>query len=223
MRSGAASYDPAMIRIERPCHSLNATEQLAADLAAVLRAGDIVRLDGEMGAGKTTLVRAIGGAMGVDTDAISSPTYTLMNLYETRKGLSTIAHLDCYRLGSDEDLAALGWDRVSDGSAIVLIEWGERIASALPEGGPRIAITPIGEHARSFEMTLPDAWEDRAGFPGLETRPQTTCPITGKAVAGDNPAWPFFDDRARMADLHGWITGTYTISRPIEQRDLEEE
>ncbi|MFK7885040.1 MAG: tRNA (adenosine(37)-N6)-threonylcarbamoyltransferase complex ATPase subunit type 1 TsaE [Phycisphaerales bacterium] len=212
-----------MIRIERPCHSLAATEQLATDLAAVLRAGDIVRLDGDMGAGKTTLVRAISSAMGVNTDSVSSPTYTLMNLYQTRSDLPTIAHLDCYRLGNDDELANLGWDRVSDGSAIVLIEWGERIENALPQDGPRIAITPIGESARSFELTLPDAWEARAGFPGLETRPDTVCPTTGKPVRGDNPAWPFFDDRARLADLHGWITGSYTISRPIEQRDLEEE
>lgn len=212
-----------MIRIERPCHSLEATQQLAADLAMVLRAGDIVRLDGEMGAGKTTLVRSIAGAMGVDTDSVTSPTYTLMNLYETRKDLPTIAHLDCYRMGSGDELDALGWDRVTDGSAIALIEWAERIDEALPKHGPRIAITPIGEHARSFELTLPQAWESRAGFPGLETRPDTTCPITNKPVRGDNPAWPFFDDRARLADLHGWISGTYTISRPIEQRDLDEE
>ncbi len=212
-----------MIRIERPCHSLQATEQLATDLAAVLRAGDIVRLDGDMGAGKTTLIRAIAGAMGVDTDSVTSPTYTLMNLYRTREDLPAIAHLDCYRMGSGDELDALGWDRVADGSAVVLIEWGERISDALPRHGPRIEIEAIGEHARSVRMTLPASWADRAGFPGLGTRPDTTCPTTGKPVRGDNPAWPFTDERARLADLHGWISGAYTISRPIEQRDLDEE
>lgn len=210
-----------MIRIQRPCHSLDATAQLAADLAAVLRPGDIVRLDGDMGAGKTTLVRSIAAAMGVDESAVSSPTYVIMNIYDAR--VAPIAHLDCYRLGSDEDLAALGWDRVTDGSSIILIEWAERIEDALPEHTARIAITPTGEHARLFELTVPESWESRAGFPGLESRPDTICPITGKPVPGDAPTWPFFDERARMADLHGWISGTYTISRPIEQRDLEEE
>lgn len=210
-----------MIRIQRPCHSLDATAQLAADLAAVLRPGDIVRLDGDMGAGKTTLVRSIAAAMGVDESAVSSPTYVIMNIYDAR--VTPIAHLDCYRLGSDEDLAALGWDRVTDGSAIILIEWAERIEDALPDHTARIAITPTGEHARLFELTVPASWESRAGFPGLESRPDTTCPITGKPVPGDSPTWPFFDERARMADLHGWISGSYTISRPIEQRDLEEE
>lgn len=212
-----------MIRIERPCHSLQATSQLASDLAPVLRAGDIVRLDGDMGAGKTTFVRDIAAALGVDPGAVSSPTYVIMNIYGTRDGLPPIAHLDCYRLGSDEELAALGWDRVADGSSIVLIEWAERIEDALPDSTARISITPIGEQARSFELHLPDAWEERAGFPGLESRPDTTCPITGKPVRGDSPTWPFFDEHARMADLHGWISGSYTISRPIEQRDLEEE
>lgn len=212
-----------MIRIERPCHSLESTEQLAADLAVVLRAGDTVRLDGEMGAGKTTFVRAVAQAMGVDPDAVSSPTYVVMNVYPTRRGLPPIAHLDCYRLGSDDELPALGWDRVSDGSSVVLIEWAERIEDALPDHTARIAITPIGENARSFELTLPRSWETRAGFPGLESRPDTTCPVTGKPVRGDSPTWPFADEHARMADLHGWISGAYTISRPIEQRDLDEE
>ncbi|MEM9372467.1 MAG: tRNA (adenosine(37)-N6)-threonylcarbamoyltransferase complex ATPase subunit type 1 TsaE [Planctomycetota bacterium] len=212
-----------MIRIERPCHSLDATARMAADLAAVLRAGDIVRLDGDMGAGKTTLVRSIAEAFGVESHRVTSPTYALMNVYEPRAGLPPIAHLDCYRMGSGDELDALGWDRVADGSAVVLIEWAERMAETLPANTPQITATAIGEHARSFVLSLPATWEDRAGFPGLETRPDTTCPITGSPVSGDSPTWPFADERARMADLHGWISGNYTISRPIEQRDLEEE
>lgn len=212
-----------MIRIERPCHSLDATALLAADLAAVLRPGDVVRLDGDMGAGKTTLVRSIAAARGVDPDAVSSPTYVLMNIYDTGADRPPIAHLDCYRLSSEDELDALGWDRVTDGTSIILIEWAERIEAALPEQTARIAIEPIGEHARLFTLELPDAWESRAGFPGLETRPDTTCPITGKPVPGDSPTWPFADARARLADLHGWVTEKYTISRPINERDLDEE
>jgi tRNA threonylcarbamoyladenosine biosynthesis protein TsaE len=217
-----------MIRIERLCHSLDATARLAGDIAAVLRAGDIVRLEGEMGAGKTTLVRSIAAALGVDPDAVSSPTYVLMNVYEPSeeskgagRGLA-IAHLDCYRLRSADDLEALGWDRVADGSSVVLIEWAERVAEGLPEGTARVAIEPAGESARRFVMELPEAWEHRAGFPGLETPPDTVCPITGRPVPGDSPTWPFFDERARLADLYGWVTGRYTISRPVEERDLEE-
>jgi tRNA threonylcarbamoyladenosine biosynthesis protein TsaE len=212
-----------MIRIERPCHSLDATTRLAADIAAVLRAGDIVRLEGDMGAGKTTLTRAIASSMGVNPDAVSSPTYVLMNIYETPEGRPPIAHLDCYRLTSEADLDALGWDQITDGSSIILIEWPERIADALPADAARVAIQAIGEESRHVTLELPDAWEHRAGFPGLETPPDTTCPITGKPVRGDNPTWPFFNERARMADLHGWITERYTISRPIDQRDLDQE
>lgn len=211
-----------MIRIERACHSLDATARLAADLSVVLRAGDVVRLDGDMGAGKTTLVRSIAGAMGVNPDAVSSPTYVLMNIYDAGEGRPPIAHLDCYRLSSEEDLDALGWDRVADGRSIILVEWAERIERALPPSTARVAITPTGEHSRLFTLELPEAWEQRAGFPGLETPPDTTCPITGRPVRGDSPTWPFFDERARMVDLHGWISEKYMISRPADQRDLEE-
>ncbi len=208
--------------IARPCHSLESTARLAADIAAVLRAGDIVRLEGDMGAGKTTLVRAIAQARGVHPDAVSSPTYVLMNIYGPQHG-APIAHLDCYRLSGEDDLDALGWDQITDGKTIILIEWAERIEKALPESAARIRIEPINEHSRLFTIEVPESWEDRAGFPGLEMPPDTVCPITGKPVPGDSPTWPFADERARMADLHGWMSEQYTISRPMEERDLDEE
>lgn len=211
-----------MIRIERHCASLDATDRLGADIAAVLRPDDVVRLDAPMGAGKTTLVRSIAKARGVHPDAVSSPTYVLMNIYAPDEG-PPIAHIDCYRLTSGDELEAMGWDQITDGKTIILIEWPERVEDALPDDAARIAIEPVGEQARRFTLELPVAWEDRAGFPGLETPPDTTCPITGKPVAGDSPTWPFFDERARLADLHGWVTGRYTISRPVNERDLDEE
>ncbi len=210
--------------LSRPCHSLESTARLAADIAAVLRPGDIVRLEGDMGAGKTTLVRAIAQARGMHPDAVSSPTYVLMNIYSPIEG-APIAHLDCYRLTSEDDLDLLGWDQITDGKTIILIEWPERIEKALPAppSTARVRIEPINEHARLFTLEVPDAWESRAGFPGLEMPPDTTCPITGKPVPGDSPTWPFANERARLADLHGWITEKYTISRPINERDLDEE
>lgn len=211
-----------MPRFQRACHGLDATDRLGADLAAVLRAGDVVRLDGEMGAGKTTLVRAIASHLGVHPDGVSSPTFVIMNVYDAGKGRPAVAHLDCSRLGSGDDLDAVGFDRVIDGSSIVLLEWGGRVADALPTDTARVSIEPIGEHARLFTIETPDSWAERAGMPGLEMPPDTTCPVTGRQVRGDAPTWPFADERARLADLHGWMTGGYTISRPIEERDLEE-
>lgn len=211
-----------MIRLERHCRSLDSTARLAADIAAVLRAGDIVRLDGDMGAGKTTLVRAIAQARGVHPDAVSSPTYVVMNIYGPEHG-PPIAHLDCYRLTSGDELDNLGWDQIADGRSIILMEWAERVEEALPPEAARVTITPTGEQSRLFTLEVPADWEQRAGFPGLETPPDTTCPITGRPVRGDSPTWPFADERARMVDLHGWISGKYTISRPIEDRDLDEE
>lgn len=219
---GIRALSLGMIALTRHCRTLDATARLASDVAAVLRPGDLVRLEGEMGAGKTTLVRLIAKARGVDPDAVSSPTYVLMNVYTPRDG-APIAHLDCYRLSGEEDLDALGWDQITDGGTIVLVEWAERIAGALSADAARIAIEPTGDTARTFRLEVPRSWAGRAGFPGLETPPDTVCPITGRPVPGDSPTWPFADEKARLADLYGWMTEKYTISRPIEQRDLEEE
>ncbi len=211
-----------MTRIQRASNSLTQTDTIAWDFSAIVRPGDIIRLDGEMGAGKTTFTRALAKALRHDLAQVSSPTYVIMNLYET-KGSPTIAHLDCYRLGDDSELDALGWDRVTDGSAIVLIEWAEKIEDALPDGAARISITATGEEDRLFEFDVPDQWMDRAGSAALNARPETTCPVTGDRVAGDCPTWPFANERARLVDLNKWFNESHTVSRPLQQGDLEDE
>ncbi len=211
-----------MHRIERPSNSLGQTDTIAWDFSAIVRPGDIIRLDGEMGAGKTTFTRALAKAFKHDLAQVSSPTYVMMNQYET-KGSPSMAHLDCYRLGDASELDALGWDTVTDGSAIVLIEWAERIEEALPVDVARITITPTGENDRLFVFEVPDVWMDRAGAAALEPRPETICPVTGERVSGDCPTWPFANERARMVDLGKWFDESHTVSRPIQQGDLEDE
>jgi tRNA threonylcarbamoyladenosine biosynthesis protein TsaE len=211
-----------MHRTERPSHSLEQTDTIAWDFSAIVRPGDIIRLDGEMGAGKTTFTRALAKALKHDLAQVSSPTYVIMNLYET-EGSTPIAHLDCYRMGDESELDALGWDTVTDGSAIVLIEWAERIEDALPADTARISITPTGENDREFVFEVPEKWMDRAGAAALAPRPDTTCPVTGDRVSGDCPTWPFANERARLLDLNKWFDESHTVSRPIQQGDLEDE
>ena len=210
-----------MATIERQTDSVAATARLAGDLAAVLRPGDVVRLDGPMGAGKTTLVRLLAEARGIDPALVSSPTYVIVNEYPGGYGPDLI-HVDCYRLGDEDELDALGWDRLLGEGHVVLIEWGERIERALPGDAARITIEPTGQTERTFLLDLPDAWSERAGYAGLEARADTVCPVTGRRVAGDSPTWPFASERARMADLYRWMSEQHVISRPLEQRDLEE-
>ena len=211
------------IELTRNAPSLEHTRVIADDLAAVLRRGDVVRLEGEMGAGKTTFVRLLAQNYGIAADAVSSPTFVIMNIYGEDDGEHpTIAHLDCYRLGDESELDALGWDRIIDGDAIVLIEWPERIDDAIPEEALVIRIDHVDETSRRFRFSIPDRWADRAGFDAIRPRPDTTCPVTGKAVSGESLTWPFASEQARLADLNAWFNEEHVISRPIEQADLEQ-
>jgi len=108
-----------------------ATEALGAMLAERLRPGDVVGLHGELGSGKTTLARAILRAAAGDPDLIvPSPTFTLVEVYETPRG--TYWHFDLYRLETAEQVYELGWEEALDGG-IVLIEWPERLGALLPK------------------------------------------------------------------------------------------
>ncbi len=98
--------------------------------AATLRPPVVVGLSGELGAGKTTLVRAIAGALGV-TQPVTSPTFALVHRYDG-PGV-TVYHVDAYRLRQDDEARDLGFeDMLADPGAVVLIEWPERLAAAAP-------------------------------------------------------------------------------------------
>lgn len=108
-----------------------ATEQLGATLAARLKPGDVVALKGDLGAGKTTLARAIIRAAAGDPDLIvPSPTFTLVETYATPVG--TYWHFDLYRLETPEQVFELGWEEAL-AEGIVLLEWPERLGALLPE------------------------------------------------------------------------------------------
>ena len=207
-----------MDELTRDTDTIEQTRALAGELARLLRAGDTLLLDGPLGAGKTTFVRALAGALGVDPQLVSSPTYVIVNEYPSTLGPSLV-HVDAYRLGGPDDLDALGWDELTSGDAIVLNEWGERISDACP-GAARLTIEPTGETSRRFTLCAPEDWASRAGAD--PAREATTCPTTGARVAPDCPSWPFASEQARMADLYKWFSGQHAISRPIEQADLEQ-
>jgi len=120
-----------------------ATESLAAKLVAILpddKSGFLLLLQGELGAGKSTLARAMLQEMGV-AGAIPSPTYTLVEPYELPKG--TIYHIDLYRLSGMEELDYLGWDDLRDG--LILLEWPERVPQLLDEADLLLKLDYDGE------------------------------------------------------------------------------
>ncbi|MBT5435445.1 MAG: tRNA (adenosine(37)-N6)-threonylcarbamoyltransferase complex ATPase subunit type 1 TsaE [Rhodospirillaceae bacterium] len=111
------------------CRDIAQTNAFAAELAKVLRVGDVVLLDGPIGAGKTHFVRALASAMG-SNDNVTSPTYTIMHVYETDRG--QLLHLDAYRLSGVAEYRDLGIDDLAP-EAITVVEWGGTVAAAHPE------------------------------------------------------------------------------------------
>ncbi len=106
-------------------------DRLAVLLGSLCRAGDIVCLEGELGAGKTTLTQALARGAGIDDqEYVSSPTFAYMNEY---KGIIPLYHMDFYRLESSDDVLELGLDEYFYRSGITVIEWPERATEAIPE------------------------------------------------------------------------------------------
>lgn len=109
--------------------SLAATRAIAAALAELARPGDVIVLAGEMGAGKTAFAQGFGRALGV-TDAITSPTFTLVHSYPIPGGKHTLHHADLYRLDSTGDVADLALHELAEFGGIVLVEWGDVVSAA---------------------------------------------------------------------------------------------
>ena len=124
-----------------------ATERLGAVLATRLRPLDDVALVGGLGAGKTTLARAIlRAASGEPALVVPSPTFTLAEIYDTPKG--TFWHFDLYRLEAPEQVFELGWEEArADG--VALIEWAERLGSLLPQERLTVTLSIEGEGRRA--------------------------------------------------------------------------
>ncbi|NRA38335.1 MAG: tRNA (adenosine(37)-N6)-threonylcarbamoyltransferase complex ATPase subunit type 1 TsaE [Planctomycetes bacterium] len=112
---------------------INASNAFARKLSAYFRADDIIGLNGELGAGKTTFVRALVDALNGDVTTVSSPTYTLLNCYHAS---IPVIHIDAYRLHSEADLEGLGFSELCEG-AIACIEWADRIGAGIIGDGKR--------------------------------------------------------------------------------------
>jgi tRNA threonylcarbamoyl adenosine modification protein YjeE len=132
---------------------LDATARLGGRIAAGLKLGDAVALWGDLGAGKTTLARAILRALGV-TEAVPSPTFTLVQSYDT---LPPVAHFDLYRLKSAREMAELGFEDALDNGA-VLVEWPERAPEALPPEALHVRLG-LQDGARLARLTGPAHWK----------------------------------------------------------------
>lgn len=103
------------------------TVELGRRMGAACRGGEIILLDGPLGAGKTCLAGGLAAGMGIDEPAVS-PTFVILRSYRGARGL-TLHHFDFYRLGGEDDLDTVGWEDCLSDDAVVLVEWPERCPS----------------------------------------------------------------------------------------------
>ncbi len=133
---------------------LAATEALARRIAGALRKGDLVALRGDLGAGKTTLVRYILRALGIG-DAVPSPSFTLLQEYETPA--LRISHFDLYRIEDPSELDELGFDEALETGA-AMIEWPERAGTRLPDDRLDVTLEILSEGERRVTLAGPAHW-----------------------------------------------------------------
>lgn len=120
------------------------TEAFATQYAKTLRAGDVVLLDGDMGAGKTVFAKGVARGLGIEEE-VTSPTYAYMNDYDGK-----LFHYDCYRIETPEQAERLGLTDYFDMGGICLIEWAQNIAPLLPKDVKRVQIKKINENEREI-------------------------------------------------------------------------
>ena len=136
-----------------PLAGPDATKALGARIGAALRPGDAVALAGDLGAGKTTLARAILASLGV-SETVPSPTFTLVQRYDTEK--LSVSHFDLYRLKKPAEMDELGLDDALESGA-ALIEWPERAQERLPADRLRVDILADAGERRAI-LSGPARW-----------------------------------------------------------------
>ena len=124
----AASTSLRSVEVSARTDCVDATRALASRVAELVTPGDVILLAGELGAGKTAFAQGFGAALGVE-EPITSPTFTLARHYE---GRLTLHHVDVYRLERFSELADVGLAELLDSAGVLLIEWGDAVASAMP-------------------------------------------------------------------------------------------
>ena len=129
-------------------HSAAETRALGEQLARQLKPGDVVVLQGELGAGKSELTRGIAKGLGV-TETVTSPSFTILNVYDS--GRCPLYHFDWYRIESADELYELGMDEYLGGDGIAVVEWAERCPEAVPDKHMRIVLRTTGEESRRIE------------------------------------------------------------------------
>lgn len=133
-------------------HSPAETLAWAKKFASSLTGGEVISLEGNLGAGKTVISKGIAQGLGI-TEVVNSPTFVLMKVYSVKRGRTeNLIHVDAYRLSGHEELLNVGLgDYLGQPDSIVLIEWGDKVKEILPPQVIKLQVEQRGETDRSIE------------------------------------------------------------------------
>ena len=165
-RPSGPSSEPVLVRTT----SVDETRKLGAALAELCRPGDVVLLAGDLGAGKTALAQGLGAALGIE-EPMTSPTFVLARQYEGRYPLH---HLDVYRLDQLEEVFDIGLPEMLDEGAVILVEWGDAIATSLPANFLEVRLTfgdDDDDERQLMFRSVGGRWRSRMGPQRLALQP----------------------------------------------------
>jgi len=126
-----------------------ATRAFGKQLARWLKPKDIVCLFGDLGCGKTVFAKGVAQGLGVKESAVSSPTFTFLNVYTSKKDLY---HFDLYRIEKEQELAGIGIEDFLYGNGICVVEWADKLGAFMPQEYLKICITHQGNNKRHFTL-----------------------------------------------------------------------
>lgn len=141
----------------REVKSVEETWALAQEVAATLRQGDVICLEGDLGAGKTTFTQGLAKAMGV-AGRVTSPTFCIVQEHRAANpspgAPALLVHMDLYRLHGEDDVIAIGWEDYLSEGAVLVVEWPERAGSLIPSNAIHISFAHLdGGERRMIEIT----------------------------------------------------------------------
>jgi tRNA threonylcarbamoyladenosine biosynthesis protein TsaE len=138
-------------RVVIPSNNVSETLRIGKRIGTFLRPGDVVALVGDLGTGKTHLIKGLAAGVGVKKAAyMASPSFVLINEYP---GKIPFNHLDLYRLETEEEARDAGVEELLQGGGVTAIEWADKFPSLLPREGLRITLRAVGEQTRIIEIT----------------------------------------------------------------------
>jgi tRNA threonylcarbamoyladenosine biosynthesis protein TsaE len=130
-------------------HGESETAEVAREIAASFRGGEVVLLTGELGAGKTAFVRGLARGLGADPDEVASPTFVLLTAYP---GRLTLHHADLYRLRGDGDERELGLEELPGPRGVLAVEWAERLRDLPWRTAVRVSLSHAGDDERLIRI-----------------------------------------------------------------------